>query len=394
MRFILGLFFTVTLAHVLIAYNLPWQIYQEFFPFQDLLYKFYDFYPFTAYGNFDGYPYIAIAKHWYSDLQQSYFPLFPITIIAFAKVFFIKNYLVAAVFASAVLFLSGLFFARKLFLFLTGGNESITKWAIAFLVLFPTGFFYQVVYPESLYLFLSSAGLYFLFTKRYRWALIFGVLASLAKVQGVLLLLPYFLMIFAIPYQKNLVTFTKSYLLSIKRHAKLLIYACAPAYGILLYAGYLFISVGDPLYFYHTQAAFGAHRSVNTIVTLPQVLYRYIKIFITAEHDFIYWIAVLEFSIFLLVFSVMCIALYRLLRSKRGFDLPNISLQLYSLVVLILPTLTGTLTSVPRYALISLGFFVALAQIPNRYVKYSFAIVFSILQIVLFVYFLKGYFVS
>ena len=81
-----------------------------------------------------------------------------------------------------------------------------------------------------------------------------------------------------------------------------------------------------------------------------------------------------------------------LFRSVNRMSL--IGLNLFSLINIILPTLTGTMLSVPRFALLSLSFFIRLAEINNRAVKGILLIIFIIFYIALLTLFTEGYFVS
>ena len=108
--------------------------------------------------------------------------------------------------------------------------------------------------------------------------------------------------------------------------------------------------------------------------------------------NFPYMISVLEFSLFCFVFSIF---VYKIVIAiKHKISKQEFGLYVYSLIALLLPTLTGTLTSVPRYILASFGIFIALAEIKNTIVKTSLVIFFFLLQIILLIYFLRGYFIS
>lgn len=385
MRFILLLFILFSALHLGLAYNLPNFISENNFPYRDILYKYFRFYPLTPFANFDGYQYVSIAKIGYQELQQSYFPLFSGLIFLVSQVF--KNYILSGVIISWVFFLVGLMYFYKLAGLLLK-NDVQTKWALVFLASFPTAFYFQVIYTESLFLFLSSAALYYVYSKKLVWAVVFAILASLTKVQGALLVIPFALV---------LLQFGELSLRSIMRFVKtnyqLLLTALSPLYGLIAYMGYLYVQTKDPLYFYHAQSAFGAERAVDKIILLPQVLYRYIKIFITADKNFVYWISLIEFIVCIAFVGVILYELISLVRQKKK-DMQHIALHSYSLVILLLPTLTGTLTSLPRYALISFGFFIVLARVQHIFSKLLLIFLFLLVHIILFVFFLKGYFIS
>lgn len=347
-----------------------------------------DYFPTVFYplAGFDGMHYILIAKSGYGQFQQAFFPLYPLLINLLLKLSFPSSLI-----GGLLISWTALVFGAGFFLKLAGtllGSKKKAAWPLIFLLSFPSAFFYTTVYPESLFLLFSSAALYFIFKKNYFFASVFAVLASLTKIQGIFLIIPFFLSVFEL---KGF-TLKKLYEQIIRDYRKMP-FILSPLLGFLIYAGYLFVNYGDPLYFYHTQEAFGANRSSQNIILLPQVIFRYIKIFMTSQINFQYWIAVLELSIFLVVFGVLIFELFRLIKNKR-LQVNELSVNLYSLSVLILPTLTGTLSSIPRYALLSFGFFIALSKIKNKRMKLVIAAMFAVVQLVLFAFFIKGYFVS
>ncbi|PIT88927.1 MAG: hypothetical protein COU27_02960, partial [Candidatus Levybacteria bacterium CG10_big_fil_rev_8_21_14_0_10_36_7] len=67
---------------------------------------------------------------------------------------------------------------------------------------------------------------------------------------------------------------------------------------------------------------------------------------------------------------------------------------LFSILALILPTLTGTFSSIPRYALVAFVIFPTLALIQNRFLRYTILIVGLLIETIISAFFLRGYFVS
>jgi hypothetical protein len=168
----------------------------------------------------------------------------------------------------------------------------------------------------------------------------------------------------------------------------------SPLLGLGLYCLYLYKTTGDPFFFFSSQPAFGASRSTH-LISFFQVYWRYFKIFFTATHNFQYFISIIEFSFFTFVFVILLLDLIKNLtlpRTRKNFDL--LSLNLFSLVNIVLPTLTGTFLSIPRFSLISLSFFIYLAQIKNIYIKCLISGIFLIFHVLLLGYFTQGYFIS
>jgi Gpi18-like mannosyltransferase len=343
--------------------------YLGFFPYQDQLAGFNLPTWISSLANFDGLHYVLIAKSGYAQYEQAFFPLYP-SLIKFLTPLFSNNQLLTGIVISNICFLLGLWFFAK---YLELGNKKLKIWPLIFLIAFPTSFFFGAVYTEGLFFLFLTGTLYFLKKENYFLVIILAFLASLTRLIGVFLLIP---IIFDLI--KTRVNFKK------------ILVVLAPILGLLAYCFYLFKTTGDPFYFITSQPIFGANRSSHLIL-LPQVYWRYLKIFFIANHDFRYYISVLEFSVFNLFFVVLILDLFKNLKIKN-FD--RLGLNLFSIAVLILPTLTGTLSSIPRYALFSLSFFIYLSQIKSNVIKYSIVIIFIAVHILLLGFFGQGYFIS
>ncbi len=375
-KFVLIFFLLFILINLLTSFLATKMIpYLGFFPYKDLItqYQLPSF--IGSFANFDGTHYLAIAGMGYREFEQAFFPLYPLLIRVVALALNI-NYLVAGLIISNVAFFFGLIF---IFLFLTKLLEkNDLLWFFLFLILFPTSFFFSAVYTEGLFFFLIVGALYFLQEKKYWFLALFAFLASATRVIGIFLVVP---IIFSFWFGK-----TKK--LSFKK----LLVLVSPLSGLLAYSFYLFKTTGDPLFFFNTQPLFGAHRSTN-IILLPQVYYRYLKIFFSAQWNFQYFISLVEFLVFNFVLFFLILDLVKHLRIKKN-NYQRLGLNIFSLITLILPTLTGTFSSIPRYALFSLSLFFMLSQIKNNVVKTLIAVGFLILHSVLLAFFIQGYFVS
>jgi Gpi18-like mannosyltransferase len=333
----------------------------------------------TSLANFDGVHYVLIAKNGYAQYTQAFFPLYPLLIRGLGSILN-HNYLVAGVVLSVSCFAVGIIYWKK-FLDEAYHDSSITFWSVVFLLTYPTAFFFNVVYTEALFFLIVAASLYYIRRNKLIVAGVFAALASFTRLAGIFLIIPFGIYAWVNRHKKSYV-------------ATLYMFV-APCAGFAIYAAYLWITTGDPFYFYHSQPAFGAHRSTH-IILLPQVIYRYLKIFYTAAPNFQYYMSVYEFVMFHIVFVTLCVDLFFIFKKKRSSLFPiDVGLSLFSLANLMIPTLTGTFSAIPRYSLLSLAFYIALARlIPNTKIKTVIAVVFTIAQIITFAYFLQGYFVS
>lgn len=325
-------------------------------------------------ANLDGQHYLSIAQRGYVQFEQAFFPLFPLLIWFLSMILRIIPLYAGFIVVYVSLFLALLFFYR---LILLDYDKKIAVWSVLFLLAFPTSFFLGAIYTEGLFLTLLLASFYFARKRNLFLAGILGGLASLTRLVGVLLF-PSLLLELYIHNRKEKVRKRVSL-------ASALSLLLIPL-GTIVYMIYLLIAYHDPLYFIHAQPAFGAGRSGGGIILLPQVLWRYIKIFRTiplSNHDF--WVAFLEF----IVFFVVLFLLYR--SFKVGIRKSYI---LFGLLSILLPTLSGTLSSIPRYALTSFVIFIYLAMEKNTILRYSILLFFLVLQGILAALFLRGYFVS
>jgi hypothetical protein len=353
----------------------------------DLLFQFPSFLQDS--GNFDGSNYLHIARYGYGLYQQAFFPLFPFLIHIFS--FFTNhNYFIAGYIISNTSFLIGIFVFKK-YLQGIGKNPKQILWIFLFLLTFPTSFFFGAVYTESVFFLFFCLALYFIQRKKYWLVGIFCILTALTRLMGVFLIIP-FLFTVLIQQQKMGYANLKHFFLN---HKKLFLIISSPIIGLLVYMLYLSFTVHNPFAFYSTQSSFLANRSTNALIFLPQVYYRYLNIFVHAQHNLVYFVAVLEFLIFNLVFIVLLYDLWTLWKRKNVEGrMSLIGLNLFSFINILLPTLTGTMLSIPRFALLSLSFFIRLAEINNMIIKVVILILFITFSAVLLVLFSQGYFIS
>ncbi len=325
-------------------------------------------------ANFDGMHYLSIAKSGYHQYEQAFFPLYPILIKSFS--FIINdNYLLAGIFIPNLCFIAALYFLFK-YLKLIKLNIKSINWFFLFLLAFPTSFYFNMVYTESIFLFLFISCIYFLERKKFLLSAFIAILASLTRINGVFLII-YFLLYFYYYKQQKKINY---------------LYIFTPLLGISLYSLYLTFSVHDPIAFVHSITNYGRQ---TTPTIFLQVFYRYFKIFIIAAHDFKYYIAIFEFIIFSFFAFILSLQTYQFLRLKTYLkNLPLFSLNIVSWIVLIFPSLTGTFSSLPRYSLMSISVFIYLAQIKNTLIKTIILSIFIIAHFFALAFFSQGYFIS
>lgn len=327
-------------------------------------------------ANFDGIHYLLIAERGYGLHQEAFFPLFPALIRSLVPIFG-GNYVISSLFLVHASFIVTLALFWKLVE--NDFGKEVSRWSLAFLLLFPTAFFLGSVYSESFFL-MVVLGSFFAARKGRWWVAGFlGALASATRIVGIFLLLALFIEFYI---QRIKGKKLKSGLLNeFKRGAGIFLIP----FGLVSYMVYLGNIVGDSLAFIHSQPAFGANRSGSEIILLPQVIFRYVKIFLTvpsANYDF--WIAVLEFFSFAIVIGSLLIFWKKI----------RMSYLIFSLLAIIAPTLTGTLSSMPRYILVAFPVFIMLGSLENKLVRFLLLSISLILLTVLTALFTRGYFVA
>ena len=350
------------------------------------------------FANFDGVHYLQIAHDGYRPAEHAFFPFYPLLIHYLAPIF-AQSYFLAGLCIANISFLGGLYFLKK-YLELLGKKPQVILWTFLFLLSFPTSFFFSTVYTEGLFFLLLTAALYFAQKKQYVKVFIAALLASLTKLIGIFLIIPLFMILLTdvskLPLKQKKIKENIQILSHFfYTNKKTILISLSPVYGLTIYMAYLFYTTGDFLAFYHEQAGFHNGRTVSHLVFLPQVYYRYLKIFLTASHDITYFIAVIEFVFFTLFLIVLLYDFWRLWKNtEQPARLSLLGLTIFSLINLILPSLTGTLTSTPRYDLLSLSFFIRIAEIKNLWTRISLFTIFILFHVVLLSLFVQGHFVG
>lgn len=319
-------------------------------------------------GGFDGVHYLNIAEKGYEyGLTQAFFPLYPL-LIRWLNVF--DNRLITG------LIITHLSFAGFLYFFVKLGRldfkAAAVGWTGVLFLLFPASFFLFGVYTESLFLLLTAACFYLARRRQWLKAAIVAGLASGTRLVGIFLV-PALLWEY---YRTN----KKARLLPVVN------YAFIAASGLLLYLNYLQRRFGDWLIFIHAQPGFGAGRQVNELVLPYQVVVRYIKMFLSVNPaNDIYPVLVFEF---LAALFFVFLIIYSLVKKMR------LSYLIFIIPALLLPILTGTFASMPRYGLVAFPLFYLLGNLKNKYLKIILAICFGAALIWALVRFSRGLWLS
>lgn len=327
-----------------------------------------------AWSNFDGEHYLALAQNGYQPLTYFFFPIYPIAIKIFSLVLgsSLFQLLLSGLFVSWLSFLIALIGLFKLIKI--DFKENIAKISIILLLLFPTSFYFGSVYTESLFFALVVWFFYFSRNKNYLFAGILSAIATATRVVGIIL--PLCLLVEMLVNKENIFKLKNifSLFLSIS--------------GIIIYMFYLKQVTGSYIEFFNTVSIFGEQREAG-FITLPQVFYRYIfKILPGLQTTFfpIIFSTLLEFFVGSAFLGLSVIAFFK----------SRLSYAMFLALGYLIPTFSGSFSSLPRYVLILFPVYLLLAQFlaKRKTLLIAFSLVSFILLSISFALFARGYWIS
>jgi len=304
-------------------------------------------------AKWDSFWYLDIAQNGYSFKGPEklsnivFFPLYPLLIRT-------TSFLTGGNFVLAGWILSCLFLLLALFYFFKLVKEFHpeinTYLPLILLLIFPAAFFLNAIYTESLFLFLSLATFYYGLKKKFLWGGIFGLLASLTRVTGILLFIPL------------IWEYLKNYNFNLKQsfNLKILPLLLIPL-GTLTFFLYHYLKFGDFLLFFKVESWWGRAFTLNKdhflLFSNPAIVNFLLDVFFV-----VFVLAVLYF-----VFKKM----------------PT-SYGLYMLATMLIVLSTGTLMSISRYVLVLFPIYILGASIKNQYLQQAW-IFLSVLLLAMYI---------
>ncbi|MDP9018100.1 MAG: hypothetical protein M3N19_07255, partial [Candidatus Eremiobacteraeota bacterium] len=284
----------------------------------------------AVWGRWDAVHYLDIASIGYHGTDMAFFPLYPFLIAILGK--FTGNHLIAGLLISNAAFFFGLLYLYKWVEH--EFDRGVARRAIFYISIFPTAVFFSAVYTEALFFALTVASFYYI--REHKWLLggIIGLFAALARVEGILLVIPF------------LIEWYSAYRSGARALFRPAIAVCLIPLGLAIYMGYLWVLGGDPLYFSHVQIHWNRH------LAPPWVAIGHSLNLLTHAHA-AQTVAnqILEIAFTALMVGVL-IAGYRRLRP---------SASAYMALSILVPMSTSSLMSMPRFALVLFPMFTILA---------------------------------
>ena len=346
----------------------------------------------NIWSHWDGVWYIQIAEKGYgasAPESTAFFPLYPLLVRSFAELFggpiSLQALSVWGPLLSALLLPFALYFLYGIAL--DGWGERAARGAVLALAFFPTTFFLNAAYTESLFLALSAGSVWAVRVRRdLLLACVLAGLASATRNVGVFLLVP-------LAYE---------WIRALDHYRWRGAYLILVPSGLATYALYLWARFGDPLLFYTAQEDWG-REATGPLATVGRAwtsavegagglldpgLWTAPTLGNLADH------LAAAGNLTNLVFFVFAVVV--LLAGAR--DLPP-SLTIYGLLLIAPATLFGTpqspLMGTPRYTLVAFPLFVALGLLAtNRWLFRTWLLLSAVLSLALCALFVSWRFVA
>lgn len=292
----------------------------------------------AVWGRWDAVHYLDIARRGYAGTDMAFFPLYP-TLVHIVGAF-VGNGLVAGLIISNVALFFGLLFFYKLVEHQY--TRAVAHRAIFYISIFPTAIFFSAVYTESLFFALTVASFYYIREHRWVAAGAIGAFAALTRSEGVLLVIPLAIEVFAAAKATGFRHFftTPQRLVRVATGAGLI------PLGLATYMVWLWILNGDPLYFSHVQSHWNRHFAPPWV----SVSHAFDRL-ATARSP----VTIANESIEI-VFTVLMIGVL-----VAGLRRMRPSYSVYMALSILIPMSTSSLMSMPRFALVLFPMFAMLA---------------------------------
>lgn len=314
-----------------------------------------------SWAQWDGGYYYQIAQRGYLYFQDyAFYPLYPVLTRAIEVV--LSNTLLSGLLISNISFLV---FLKVTYNFISKKYaKEVAENSVVSILTFPTAFFAVAFYTEGLFLLLTILVFVFMYQKK---LLVTGLLisaATLTRFVGLGLVVSFFYYHFKVTRQRF-----------VPKIPILLV----SVLGISIYAVYLFAHLNNPLAFANVQSIW--QRSPNDPIST--IISYFWTIFTNSATPLDQYF---DLAITLLFVGILIAGIKKI---------PS-AIWIFSMLVILIPASSGTLTSMPRYVLSSLGAFIIIGEFLTRNPKLKLPIWAAslTLQAILAVRFIGGYWVA
>jgi Gpi18-like mannosyltransferase len=246
-------------------------------------------------------------------------------------------------------------------------NKTLAKNTLIFLLIFPTSFFFSAVYPESLFLFCALSSFYFLKKKKLILTIIFGILTTLTRSTGFLIILP-------ILY----------YVIKNKFKLKEILLLFLILSGTMAFLLYLFFQFHlTPFDFVKIEEKAWLRRPWYSLENIKEFIDDILKTY--QEEEWIKSWKLIYTINFIFLFSSLFLSIYsiKILKDKTYL--------IYSLTFLFSPVILGHIISIERFVVSIFTIYIALASIKNFWLENLFKFISAIFLCILFIMFVNWF---
>lgn len=334
-----------------------------------------------------GYQYI----HTKTLLQQNvaFFPAYPI-LVKIVNFITTVNFIYAGLLLNILITFGIVILSFNLFeLFIKKYNKTqyqkYSLFPIVLPLLLPTSFYFASFYSDALLVFCLIASIYFGLKNKYILAAFFGGMASGTNPIGIVAIPTLLIMLFQQEkiLNKSLTNIFKS------NYKKFLSIILIGGSGLFLYITYLWMRFNSPLAFINVEKAWGRSSATNFFRNISKIWNTYyIHIFNFHFFNYVrfgYLIALSNMTIPIIALLMLIVLAY-----KKVWWLFT-----YTLLSVLIPMSTGTLTSINRFSLILIPVFLfTYSIVPQPKQKYIWIImgVSAMIQICLVSLFLSSFY--
>jgi len=321
--------------------------------------------------------YLGIAEKgywWQAPGEWSsvvFFPLYP-QLIRLVGYLTNSQYALAGIIVSSLCTLATCFYLY--YLVKSELNKRTALRSVLYLLIFPTSIFLASIYTESLFVLTVVASFYYARKGQWYAASICGMLASLTRPAGIImvgiLLIEYF-------EQRNFK------LSQIKVNVLNLL--MIPG-GLGIYMLFLYQKFENPFLFVFAQDAWSRNATMSFSQLWGTVIEYYDGFMNFNEANPALYIAHSFDFLFFIIFFALSLLVFFFVRKSYGT---------YMLFYLLIPALTGTFMSMSRFTLVLFPAFILLAKWgKNQAVNYSMIILFSMLSTLFITMFVNSYWIG
>lgn len=280
----------------------------------------------------------------------AFFPLYP----ALMRIvdFVLHNMNISALVTSSLCYVGGCIFLYMATT-LRYNNKSIAQKVIILLSVFPYAFFFGTMTPESTFLLVGSACMYFTFRRKWCLAGLFGIFCALSRMQGILIVA--FLGIEWLEDSRIFLILRKKKWSELPNRIFNLLAVLMPFLGLLIYLYINKYYTGDAFYFLDLQLNVWGHSFENVGLAIRGICNSIISP--NTDYDLLF---TLWYPQLFLFFSTILLLFIRLRKHSN-------SLTIYLLIYVVISYSTDYLISGGRYMSIALPLFMILAEFCEKH---------------------------